>query len=111
MTAEEMRALMLHFQFIGTTWTEWEERQRPVAAGGAFDAERMAVPVDRVLVAGGGDGRRRHGSDIANAVHERRENTRVNRVPIGPACSGAILRESARSVDNRPLGFLCRSMT
>jgi putative SOS response-associated peptidase YedK len=28
MTAEEMRALKLHFQFIGTTWTEWEERQR-----------------------------------------------------------------------------------
>ena len=27
MTAEEMRALKLHFQFIGTTWTEWEERQ------------------------------------------------------------------------------------
>ena len=28
MTAEEMRALKLHFQFIGTTWTEWAERQR-----------------------------------------------------------------------------------
>jgi len=28
MTAEEMRALKLHFQFIGTTWAEWEERQR-----------------------------------------------------------------------------------
>ena len=28
MTAEEMRALKLHFLFIGTTWTEWEERQR-----------------------------------------------------------------------------------
>jgi len=28
MTAEEMRALKLHFQFIGTTWTEWEEHQR-----------------------------------------------------------------------------------
>ena len=28
MSAEEMRALKLHFQFIGTTWTEWEERQR-----------------------------------------------------------------------------------
>src|SRR5436190_17247838 len=28
MTAEEMRALKLHFQLIGTTWTEWEERQR-----------------------------------------------------------------------------------
>ena len=28
MTREEMRALKLHFQFIGTTWTEWEERQR-----------------------------------------------------------------------------------
>jgi putative SOS response-associated peptidase YedK len=23
-----MQALKLHFQFIGTTWTEWEERQR-----------------------------------------------------------------------------------
>jgi hypothetical protein len=28
MTAEEMRALKLHFQLIGTTWTQWEERQR-----------------------------------------------------------------------------------
>jgi hypothetical protein len=28
MTRAEMRALKLHFQFIGTTWTEWEERQR-----------------------------------------------------------------------------------
>jgi putative SOS response-associated peptidase YedK len=28
MTAAEMRALTLHFQLIGTTWTEWEERQR-----------------------------------------------------------------------------------
>jgi len=28
MSAEEMRALKLHFQFYGTTWTEWEERQR-----------------------------------------------------------------------------------
>ena len=28
MSAEEMRALKLHFQFHGTTWTEWEERQR-----------------------------------------------------------------------------------
>ena len=28
MTREEMRALTLHFQLIGTTWTEWEERQR-----------------------------------------------------------------------------------
>jgi len=28
MTAEQMRALKLHYQFIGTTWTEWEERQR-----------------------------------------------------------------------------------
>jgi putative SOS response-associated peptidase YedK len=28
MTAEEMRALKLHFQLIGTSWTEWQERQR-----------------------------------------------------------------------------------
>ena len=28
MTAAEMRALKLHYQFIGTTWTEWKERQR-----------------------------------------------------------------------------------
>ena len=28
MTAAEMRALKLHFQLIGTTWTEWEDRQR-----------------------------------------------------------------------------------
>ncbi len=28
MTGAEMRALKLHFQLIGTTWTEWEERQR-----------------------------------------------------------------------------------
>ena len=28
MSAEEMRALKLHFQFYGTTWTEWEECQR-----------------------------------------------------------------------------------
>lgn len=28
MTAAEMRALKLHYQLIGTTWTEWEERQR-----------------------------------------------------------------------------------
>jgi hypothetical protein len=28
MTAAEMRALKLHYQFVGTTWTEWEERQR-----------------------------------------------------------------------------------
>ena len=28
MTVEEMRALKLHFEFIGTTWSEWEERQR-----------------------------------------------------------------------------------
>jgi putative SOS response-associated peptidase YedK len=28
MTAEEMRALKLHFQLIGTTWSQWEERQR-----------------------------------------------------------------------------------
>jgi len=27
-TVEEMRALKLHFEFIGTTWSEWEERQR-----------------------------------------------------------------------------------
>jgi hypothetical protein len=27
MTRGEMRALKLHFQLIGTTWTEWEERQ------------------------------------------------------------------------------------
>ena len=23
MTAEKMRALKVHFQFIGTTWSEW----------------------------------------------------------------------------------------
>lgn len=28
MTADEMRALKLHFQLIGTTFTAWEERQR-----------------------------------------------------------------------------------
>jgi putative SOS response-associated peptidase YedK len=28
MSVEEMRALKLHFQFVGTTWTDWEERQR-----------------------------------------------------------------------------------
>ena len=28
MTVEEMRALKLHFQLIGTTWSDWEERQR-----------------------------------------------------------------------------------
>jgi putative SOS response-associated peptidase YedK len=28
MTAEQMRALKLHYQFIGTPRTEWEERQR-----------------------------------------------------------------------------------
>lgn len=28
MTAEEMPALKLHFQFIGTTWSDWQERQR-----------------------------------------------------------------------------------
>src|SRR5689334_21416282 len=28
MTRDEMRALKLHFQLIGTTWSEWEERQR-----------------------------------------------------------------------------------
>ena len=28
MTAAEMRALKLHYRFVGTTWTEWEERQR-----------------------------------------------------------------------------------
>jgi hypothetical protein len=28
MTAEEMRALKLHYQIHGTTWAEWEERQR-----------------------------------------------------------------------------------
>ena len=28
MTAKEMRALKLHLPFIGTTWTQWEERQR-----------------------------------------------------------------------------------
>src|SRR4051812_42792201 len=28
MTADQMRALKLHYQFIGTTWTEWEERHR-----------------------------------------------------------------------------------
>lgn len=27
MTAAEMRALYLHYKFIGTTWTAWEERQ------------------------------------------------------------------------------------
>lgn len=28
MTAEEMRAFKLHFQFMGTTWSDWQERQR-----------------------------------------------------------------------------------
>jgi len=28
MSREEMRALKLHFQLIGTTWSDWEERQR-----------------------------------------------------------------------------------
>jgi putative SOS response-associated peptidase YedK len=28
MTAAETRTLKLHYQFIGTTWTEWEESQR-----------------------------------------------------------------------------------
>lgn len=28
MPAAEMRALKLHFQLIGTTWTEWQQRQR-----------------------------------------------------------------------------------
>jgi putative SOS response-associated peptidase YedK len=28
MTPAEMRALMLHFKFLGTTWSEWLERQR-----------------------------------------------------------------------------------
>jgi hypothetical protein len=28
MSAEETRALKLHFQFYGTTLTEWEKRQR-----------------------------------------------------------------------------------
>jgi hypothetical protein len=41
MTAAEMRALKLHFQFIGTTWSEWEERQR----GRNEPPQSAAVPV------------------------------------------------------------------
>jgi putative SOS response-associated peptidase YedK len=28
MSAAEMRALKLHYRFVGTTWMDWEERQR-----------------------------------------------------------------------------------
>ena len=37
MSAEEMRALKLHFQFIGTAWSDWVERQR-----------RFNAPIDDV---------------------------------------------------------------